>query len=254
MSILQTVTEEVAAWTQPVQAGQRVIVPTFSTYPSNSVVQVFIEGGQDTFLVSDGGGAIGTLHGAGGGGHDASPLRMLVLQARGKPFRVNKSGWIYMSPVSRAELTYAVGMVAEHSLRMAELLLRNFKPEPHHDFRQDLSLKFQLRFREAFTSGERLLGASNKLHKFDYVIRAAEHRTLVMDAVVPDSSSINAALVSHLDLKLSGQTGIRQAIIYDDHQDWKSSDLALLRVAAPPIAYSSFEGELADTLLAAEMQ
>lgn len=55
------IAEAVGFWNAPRRAGTYVIVPTFATYPSNSLVQAYIEGGIDRFVVSDGGGAVKTL-------------------------------------------------------------------------------------------------------------------------------------------------------------------------------------------------
>jgi hypothetical protein len=242
MSMLATISLELEAWSKPRLVGDRLLVPTFSFYPSNAMVQIFVEGGNDSFVVSDGGGAIETLHGA--GGHKVAALKMLPALVRGHEFKVSGSGWIYGPNISRSEITGAISLISETSVRCSEILLRHFKPEMHSDFRKDIEVALEHRYRDAFKAGGHLPGASNKIHKFDYVVRTDHGNTIVMDAVVPDSSSINAALVSHLDLMRTNRPDIKQAIIYDDGQKWKSADLALLTLAAPPIAYSHFEGQL----------
>ncbi|MGY3575297.1 DUF1829 domain-containing protein [Bradyrhizobium sp. USDA 4504] len=236
-NVLSVVTEELEAWFKPQLVGSRVFVPTLSTYPSNAVVYVTIEGGNDVFVVSDGAGAVETLHGAGGHKVAAHKLLQVLLRGQGN-LRVDKSGAIYTSPVRRSELTAAISLIAETSVRCSEILLRNFKPERHSDFRKEIGDKLQVQFRDAFKAGGHMPGASTKVHKFDFLIRRPSGTMIVMDAVVPDSSSVNAALVSHLDLKRAKRADVQQAIIYDDTQDWRSSDLALLTIAAPPIAYS----------------
>jgi hypothetical protein len=50
------------------------------------------------------------------------------------------------------------------------------------------------------------------MHTFDYAVRIAPETTVVIDTVVPDSSSVNAALVLHLDRKNAKQANIRQQL------------------------------------------
>lgn len=228
--------------------GRFVIVPTFSFYPSNAMVRAYVEGEGDSFVVSDGGGAVDTLHGA--GGYTVSFEKFLGAMARRKRFHLNPEGWLVSPRVSADRLTGAITETVELSRIAAETLLRHFRINEAMDFRRAIDQKLDGRFHSAVLKKAHLSGASNKAHTFDYLIKLPSERTLVIDAVVPDPSSVNAALVSHLDLKNTGRTDIRQAIVFDDRANWKSSDLALLRLAAPPIAYSSF-GEQIEALVAA---
>jgi hypothetical protein len=232
------VLEAVGAWNTPRVSGEFLIVPTFSTYPSNSLVQVYVEGGKETFVVSDGGGAIKTLVGAGYLGYGG--VRLLSDIVRDDDVQVNGSGWIYSSGVVIKSLTSAITTVSEASRDAAFSAIRKFKPAPVIDFRHDLDLALQRHFRDAVKKHGHLLGASNKLHTFDYLIRANENNLIALDAVVPDSSSINAAVVAHMDLKAIRRPDVKQFIVYDSEQHWSSSDLALLSLGAPSVAYTSF--------------
>jgi hypothetical protein len=44
---------------------------------------------------------------------------------------------------------------------------------------------------------------------------------------------------------------VRQFIVYDDLDDWPSSDLALLTIGAPSIGYSKFKKAVVEKYLAA---
>ena len=61
---------------------------------------------------------------------------------------------------------------------------------------------------------------------------------MVLDVVSREASSINAALVAHLDIKNANIRSIEQRIIYDDEDKWSSADLNLLRIGAIPIPFS----------------
>ncbi len=218
--------------------GSSLVVPTLSTYPSNSMIKVFVEGGKYSFVVSDGGGAAKSLAEAGYLGH-AGP-RFLADHTRGTDLSVSKAGWIYIAHVETDEVTGAITEVAGASREASHALLRHFKPEVPFDFRTDLDTILDRHFRDALQRKAHVPGASNKLHTFDYLFRVREGITVVLDAVLPDASSINSAVVSHMDVKASKTGEIDQFIIYDDNQPWKSSDLALLSIGAPPVAFSRF--------------
>lgn len=230
------VSDEIGRWAMPVHAGTHVIVPTYSMYPSNSAVQVFIEGGANTFVVSDGGGALESIHNA--GALQLKAMRYLKDAATRSGLRVSLSGWIYASGVPRKMLTTSISMVAESSKSAADLLLRHFKPDLGRDFRRDLDRVLATAFSNHMHRNGKLLGASNKSHSFDYVIDVGDIGKLVVDAVVPDANSINSAIVAHLDLRAAHREDVKQRIVFDDRMKWRSSDLALLKVGAPPIAYT----------------
>ncbi len=239
MTELHFISEAVNAWAAPRQVGPFVIVSTFSMYPSNSAVQAYIEGGAGHFVVSDGGGAIETLMGA--GGHKVAGLKLLKDFARSADLKVNGSGWLYSAPTDKDALTSAISMVSETSRSAAEMLIRHFKPAAHSDFRKEVEATLEIRFRDALSRRAHFTGASNKTHTYDYAIRMGNGRVFLIDAVVPDAASVNAAVVAHMDLRSANRDDVEQAIVYDDNQEWKASDLALLSVGAPTIAYSKFE-------------
>jgi hypothetical protein len=237
-----SIAELVAQWTTPRHVGDYLIVPTFATYPSSSLVQVFISGGKDRFVVSDGGGAIRVLLGAGdlsGGGR-----RFLSGFIKGTDVRVNESGWMYLPTVTFDRLTSAISIVAEMSRDAAVALLKHFKPAINLDFRRDLAVTLDKRFHDTIQRKGHLLGASNKVHTFDYVIRANDNALLALDAVVNDASSVNAAVVAHMDVRAMHRSDLKQIIVYDDNEAWKASDLALLTVGAPAVAFSRFSNAL----------
>ncbi len=229
---------EIANFTAPYADGNSLVVPTLNTYPSNSMVQVFVEGGKRSFVISDGGGAAKTLSEAGYLGH-AGP-RFLTDHVRGTDVSVSKAGWLYLAHVETEEVTGAITEIAEVSREASYALLRHFKPEVPFDFRSDLDIILDRHFRDALQRKAHLPGASNKLHTFDYLFRVRESIVVVLDAVLPDASSINSAVVSHMDVKASKSSKMHQFIVYDDKQAWKSADLALLSVGAPPVAFSMF--------------
>lgn len=239
MSILDAVSSEVSKWCQPYEVAPFTVVPTFLLYPSNACVQVFVEGGRDSFVVSDGGGAIDVSLGLGSGKLDATKL--LKSAAKEASLNVNSSGWIYAKGANLRSLTSIISVVADCSKSAAEACARSFRPESKSDFRKELEEFLTANFGDRLTKQAVLLGGSNKTHRYDYAIKAGGGRLIVIDAVMPDSSSINSAIVSHIDLRNAKRSDVTQRIIYDDRLEWKSSDLSLLEVGATSIAFTYAE-------------
>lgn len=234
----ERVNEVLHSWCAPQERGEYLVVPTFSTYPSNSVVQAYIIGGRDTFIVSDGGGAVRSFLDS--GCLDWDGQRTLHDFVNVHDVKLGKNGWIYSANVGLEELTYAISVVTEASRDAAHMLLKHFKPKPSLDFRKDVARALEERFHGRLQKRGKLVGASNKPHSFDYVIRANDDNFIALDAVLPDTSSVNAAVVAHMDVKATHRPNIKQMIVYNDSEVWNAADLALLSIGAPTVAYSKY--------------
>lgn len=239
MTFLQHVTDILAKAAEPYQAGRYVVVPTLLSYDNGVAVQGYVEGGQDHFVVSDGGSALRIYITAGG----AQPTAVSALRtiAKGYGLGVNDAGHIYASKAGHEHLPYMIAQVAEASLAADATLRRLLKRS-----RTKLSFKDFVGGQLQQAAGihqivkrPHVLGASNKNHEFDFAIPLSGDRKLVVDAVVQDANSINSAVVAHLDVKHAHQDRLSQLIIYDDAETWSRSNLALLGVGAPPIPVSS---------------
>lgn len=242
MMVFSHIREELESWARPVQVGSHLVVPTFSLYPSNGVVQVFIEGGDATFVASDGGGALETILGA--GGHSVRAMRFLKEAARRFGLSVDASGWIHSSPQPVELAVSTISNVAEASRSAAEAMVRHFQPQIHGNFRRELERYLDVSFRSRLERRVKIVGASNTPQTFDYLINAPNSERIVLDAVVPEPNSINSAIVSHVDLRNAKLKAVQQFIVYDGGHRWRSSDLALLRVGATPIEYGQLPRSL----------
>ncbi len=69
-------------------------------------------------------------------------------------------------------------------------------------------------------------------------------RRLLIDTVVPESASINAKAVSHIDVGRNEDLDLTQRIVFDDQDHWDASDLNLLQMAAQTVPISRFSGSL----------
>ena len=238
MSLLQHVTEILARTSSPYTAGRYVVVPTLLSYGNGGAVQAYIEGGENYFVVSDGGGAARSYTSAGGSAPTAaSAIRATI---RGYGASATDAGHVYVAQHGSEHLPFMIAQVAEASLAADEALTRLLKrSRKRASFKDFVAVELQqaVGLRQVVRRPH-VLGASNKNHEFDFAVPLAGERRLVVDAVVQDANSINSAVVAHLDVKHAHQDQIAQLIVYDDEAKWSGSNLALLGVGAPPVPAS----------------
>lgn len=203
-----------------------VRVVTQCMYPSNGYVQVAVRAGENTFVVSDEGGAIEEIVSA--GATLTNPDRMVAPLLRPMGLRISK-GVISAPACGPSDIAYSISVVANASRTVADWLFSHARIRPHSNFKEVVSNYLAATFAENVKQ-EVIVGTSNKPHKFDNVIFLGDRRVIV-DAVVHDSSSINAKVVSNLDVKSAGLANVEQKIIYDDTDDWSAQDLSVLAIS-----------------------
>jgi hypothetical protein len=236
MTLLETVTNAMKAWPSSSEIEGGVAVPTQCLYPSNGIVKVFVTGGPNDFRVHDNGGALDEFESYGGTASDA--IATLRKKAKEQGLDVTKSGSIYTSVrVEFVQLAGAIGLVANASKEASHALIERFRPTPKRNFREALADILELQYGKLPGKG-RVLGVSNTPHKFDYDIELSGQRRLLLDAVVPEATSINAVLTANIDVKQASRENIIQRIVYDDEDEWKSSDLSLLALGATVIPFT----------------
>ncbi len=212
-----------------------VRVTTHCMYPSNGLVRVAVRGGNDTVMAADDGEAVGEAIAAG-----------LVLENPDKLLRhlfydqgvgISK-GIIHTPRMPLRDAAVAVVQVANAAKEAAHWLYGNVRVKRDRDFRNLLAEYLKLTFVERLTHKRRIVGRSNKPHKFDNVVEFASGDILIVDPVKNDASSINARVVANLDVRSLENPRIHQRIIYDEEDDWSSSNLNLLQVGATVIPFS----------------
>ena len=223
----------------PTDDGVRV--STHVLYPSNAAVSVVVRGGKDAFLVSDEGGAVSNL---GSSGNLAILSdRMIGTQIRAKGLRVH-DGSIMSPMVSLDDVPSAIMIVANASRTIADWGLARFPFVTPRNFREDLLALLGRHFHDNLKNDAGVIGKSNKLHKFGHVIYLQSSHRLLIDPVVNDASSINARLVANLDVRMNEDPQTSQLIVFDDRSKWNSSDLKLLELGAPTLAFSHAEPKI----------
>jgi hypothetical protein len=222
-------------------------VSTHCLYPSNTTVTVTVTSrGDGQYRVDDDAQAIGEVSQTIYTTQDLKKLMKRTVHRFG--CEITDQGQIVSPIVAALELKAALVIVANASKAAAEHLLSNVRP-PRRDMKKSIEELLERKFKNQWLRDGKIVGASNKPHGFDYIVRLANGRQFVFDFVVPDASSVNSAVVAHLDVKQKQDPTVEQRIIYDESQAWQAEDLQLLKVGARPATLSSLE-QLLDKLAA----
>lgn len=211
-----------------------VRVTTHCMYPSNGLVRVTIRGGVETIVASDEGEALGEALAAGIEISDPDKLLMGFIKQQGL---IIKNGIIHTPKTPIDAASVAILHVANAAKETANWLYEHNRIKRTRDFRELLSDFLAKTFAEQVAE-TRIVGASNKPHKFANVISFANGRKLIVDAVANDPSSINSRVVANLDVKSVNDPTIEQRIVFDDAERWSAADLNLLQVGATIVPFS----------------
>lgn len=238
MNLREQVKEALVDWPPIWGDGSSVRLATECLYPSNGNVSVVIEGGGiDTFVIHDDRGAIREARLAGFSHHKPEQFVRHIIRSFG--LKVSASGQIYSPQVNRQGILATVIVVANAAAIVARNLCGRIANKQRYDVRHEMKVFVESNYHGRYERDVRLVGGSNKKHKFDYMVNVAGGAQLVLDVVIHDPNSINASVVAHLDLKNAKIDNLEQRIVYDDHDQWPSSDLHLLNVGAVAVPFSS---------------
>lgn len=217
----------ISVW-KPIDNGARVT--THVMYPSNGLVNVFIRGGRHSCVVSDDGGAIGEGSAVGARVHPSD--RQLTHLVRSQGLSI-KRGTISSPTVPVEAVPATILIVANAARDVANWLYDHANVKRHRDFRIELSDILRSTFSERVHGG--FIEGKRKRHEFANVVDLADGNKLIVDPVGREPSSINARVVSNLDVAQAENQRIRQRLIYDDEQPWTPNDLGLLGMAGVPV-------------------
>jgi hypothetical protein len=216
-----------------------VRITTHCMYPSHGLVQVTVRGGPRVVVVSDEGGALGEAESA---GLDLASRKDGVLAHLVAAQGLRIKGGVISSPAVPIEsASMAVLLVANASKEVAQWLYEHARIKRPRDFRLRLASFLKATFENRVVHDEKIIGASNKPHKFANVIILGEEKRLIIDPVAKDPASINARVVANLDVRTSKNPNIIQRIVYDDAEKWLASDLNLIQIGAPVVPFSRSE-------------
>lgn len=209
--------------------GVRVL--THCVYPSGACVNIVIRGGEDTFVVSDEGGALREIEAA--GAEIENPDRILKRRVAEHGFNI-ANGIISSPKVGAKSIALAVALLANVSRDSADWLFVHTKIPRPANFKAMLKQLLETRFIDRVRE-ETLVGQSNKPHKFEHLVHLPDGRRVIVDPVLHDASSINSRVVAHMDVRMASYDKLEQRIVYDDAEEWTPEDLNLLQAGAPII-------------------
>lgn len=235
MITTEEIIQSLTRFTSVKQYQDVIRVSTHCLYPSNGKVSVFIVGGNNSFMVKDEGGALKAIY----------PLAELPKNIDKRIFNIIrnyglqvKNGNIYSRLVTKEQLPATILLVANASKEVADQFVGKFNSKLKRNFRDELAKLLDGQFHNRLHRDFQSIGQSNKLHKFAYAIDLFDERKLLINTVVNDPNSINACVVSTLDVKQANHSHLNQMIIYDEGENWRSESISLLQIGAPVVAYS----------------
>lgn len=221
------------SFVQEAEDGVLVTIPCM--YPSGGLVSVMVRGGPTAFFVSDEGKALRELL-------SACPEEEVSDSKLKNGFAVSGlnvfKGRITSPEVSLMQLPAAISLVANASRDTANWLFDHCKIHRRKDFKRIVREFLEKTFAEQPLKAAAIAGGSNKSHKFDNVVLLSNGKRLVVDAVVHDANSINAAVATNIDVRERHDPNIIQRIVYDDEEEWSGPDLALLGLGGTLVAFS----------------
>jgi hypothetical protein len=226
-----------------------VLATTDVLLPNGSQVVVLVEGGAsgDRVTASDAGAALISLAEAGLELDAAACASMRRLAA--KIGLILEAGILRSEPVSPDEAAYAVILLANGAREIARAAFDVGRRQERRRFREKVEQELGKIFGSAIVQkSARLNGYSEDSLRFDYLVTLHNRTRLVVDAPVPDGSSIASVVLRQADIKAALIPGMHQAIIYDEGDHWRSSSLAQLKLAQVPVINARF---LQDGLMAA---
>lgn len=237
-SIFEMVQRDIVDLTTAELTTNSMRLTTQVLYPSNGMVRVSLRLQNGKVSASDDGGAVYEAQSAGAFlGGSARSLKHIVA-----PHGLTFADMAIVSPFVTPESALGVAvLVANASSEAAHWMYANAKVRPSHNFRQLLADLLLSKYENMVSPNARIIGASSKAHTFPHLVKIRGDRSLLIDPVSNDPSSINARVVANLDVRSANNAGIEQRIVYDDNIPWEAANLNLLEVGAKIVPFSKLD-------------
>jgi hypothetical protein len=241
MTFVDTLRESLGILCSVDKVGEGAWVTTTCLYPSNASIRVLVRGRFESFVVSDEAGAVHDVTSSGVAFPDPDRRIRHIVRRHGLKI---EDGVVYSPMVPSAALGPVIALVANASKEAAHWGYDHLQTTTSRNFREELARLVDFLVGARVEHDAYLVGASNKPHRFEHVIRLTENRLLVIDPVMNDASSINSRVVAHLDIRNNFQKSLRQRLVYDDNVKWSAADINLLKVGATPLPFNGISDVL----------
>lgn len=222
------------------EQGAKVMSDTIM--PSGMAINIHIEQRQNGLFLHDGCAAFDELarHGLG-----FSKDGLLASMLRKTNFGVSE-GMIFREKVALDNIAVGIAITADASFRAATYMLENADSPKVRAL--DVRVRDALRLRYPMGRPNFVVEGKNRQHTFDFGV-VLDGETVLVEAVIPEAASINAAIVKALDVAQSETINARPVFVYDPLAKWKSGQLSLLNLGGRSIEADQLES--AAPLLAA---
>lgn len=228
--------ERLASRHQPYLEGNTIRIPTDVILQTHEVAIVSVDGGayDERYVLGDGGQILRSLD-LQNFTITSTVKRAIERVAKSRGMRLagtsivtDAVGWEqvipyvpYVADVMRECLSASLSKVARHD----RLLLRHRIGEMLNRISGEANV----------TQDYKMQGSTSDSYKFDFSVLTSNHHRFLLDAPIPDPSSIAATLLRQADVRLLGMSNLRQMITYDPNDRWPSSNLAQLQLANVPL-------------------
>lgn len=217
----------------PTGDGFRVLSDTMM--PSGAVIHVHFQARTDHLMAHDGGAAfdelnrfaveIGTMKG----------VRAMLAETN---FSLTDDGVIWRERFSPAQASDAISMIADASVRAAAYMMARGKVRAGLPLDQRLRDAMRSRFpqgRPNFT-----FAGKHRQHTFDFGVVEGD-RTILLQAVGPEQSSIASAIVKSLDAKAVEGSNVVSIFVFDPADHWTSGSLNMLDLGGRGVEISAVD-------------
>lgn len=204
----------------PCDGGFRVLSDVIM--PSGGMIYVHFQARTDHLMAHDGGAAFDEL------ARHAIEIKTLkgVRTMLGETgFSLSDDGMIWRDRFTAGQASDAISLIADASQRAAAYMMARGKVRTGVPL--DQQLRDTLRGRFPYGRPNYSFAGKHRQHTFDFGLVDGD-RTILLQAVNPESSSIASAIVKSLDAKAVEGTNVTSIFVFDKGDHWSSGALNML--------------------------
>ncbi|MEJ6010150.1 hypothetical protein [Novosphingobium aquae] len=192
--------------------------------PSGLAIRIHIQPRGDQLFLHDGGAAFDEIarHGL---TFSKTPRLRSMLRETG--FNVSNEGRVFRDHFPLAKVAIAIALTADASFRAATFMIERADVGVSRPLDKEVKEALRLRFPEGRPDFK--VTGKNRQHTFDFGMTMGD-RTIVVQAVTPDPTSINAAIVKALDISQAPEAKAKAIFVFDPLASWKAGQLNMLEL------------------------
>ncbi|WP_125997841.1 hypothetical protein [Sphingobium yanoikuyae] len=203
------------------QTAEGCSVLSDTLMPSGGLIKVHFVAKTDHLMAHDGGAAFDELarHAV-----EISSMRGVRRLLSETNFNLSDDGIIWRDRFSIEEAPIAVSLIADASLRAASYMMAKGKVSGGIPLDERLRDELRRRFPNGHPNYE--FAGKHRQHKFDFGMQDGS-RTILVQSVNPEQSSIASAILKGLDVKAES-SNVVPIFVFDRNDRWSSGSLGML--------------------------